>query len=84
MKIAHFAKVFQSKPISEPNRPDTPASANVLLTPNTMLSNIHHVTSTDPAPNVSVNISPMAPPLPKPSQTQEQIFQQPAEASLDF
>ena len=56
-KIGHFAKVCRSKPISEPNRPDTSASANMLLTPNTMLSNIHHVTSTDPAPNVSVNIT---------------------------
>ena len=56
-KLGHFAKVCRSKPTSEPNRPDTSASANVLLTPNAMLSNIHHVTSTDPAPNVSINIT---------------------------
>lgn len=57
-KIGHFAKVCcsWSTATSEPNKPMTPI-ANALSVPKTMLSNIRYVTSTDPAPTITVNIT---------------------------
>ena len=58
-KIGHFAKVCRSRPTPtlEPNKAVASVSVNTPTVPRMMLSNIHHVTSTGPAPTITVNIT---------------------------
>ena len=81
-KMGHFSRVCRSKPIqpvgSQPSTSGLQSTQQDSFSEQAGLSNIHYVTSTDPAPKLK-SLPLMEPPPQLLSQTQVQIFQQPVE-----